>query len=989
MNHLKSDDNRPIGKLIILKQFFHPHYEWNRDTIKFPDWLVLGHYDTIETHNISYLKDMLDHTQVHSSQFEYGPNSKTYLPLILNSLYTKSISNKEDLAKIVDSDPLFQLWIQMQLSAVTVDFMKRTPTDACSNNQDIVHFKCLSNGVDQIGYHIQSILDKADYAGLHAVLYRSMGSYEFNAELRFSKECDFSEVFKLLQELKSVEFLDVKPAAKDLKNHHVFGRVNALITFNRRKIPRSTENRNPSPNYKIVQHIRISPGHDDEALGLSNRRKYPTWIGAESKNLIVEFQGGFNEYVAIMEDQLTDEIQNTGSVYSQFLFRQPIQEDRPSKADTLTKEHAPIAVGEFLKKLMVSTRDKLKEIEAKKSFGEVQITEFNVLLNVAIQGLLRNDKQLFLLDLVPYILAIPDYLIGYQQLSEQGRLTSPERLRYLKAIDRSIGLLRRAVRNRIEEMSQSVDPMSLSNRSFVSPKLMAAYSICARVAWSFLFDALADKEKCHACAFVGTLGRVVVEEPLMGLREKIQTEIEKGIASSGSSKGSFTKEAEDVIPLPHLLFYDLSGPLLLRPEAVFLSTIHELAEHLEWRGPKTQQNFLGEYQRIITQTALERAAVYFLLRHEKYRTSEHQEVLSGFIRARLEAMNSHTAIEKSIFSAFDSMQDLVSEKAILDFANGLGTGGVDSNELRIRRKSLRTLLKRFRDFIVLARLNYGQSDDDRSNHASFLIKDIASLKSLIKESFADLAMIDFLDTSRRLTSPNPTTSTILVDHFDWRYVYHYLLFIYRVWSPDLFNELASLSSEDLENGFDNPRLSEFFHRAIVLHYIVYRTNSKPFDYSTWEKSCSKDAFDLYSSFCCENGVSLELEESLFDEYLQIQFEWLKGGMILNEAEEQDCIAAVLWRQFEASRNSWMETRFSKADHTKALLSEFVDLWDSCSRELGKTATPNQHPAWTDLCRVRFLESLWCESTIPDPHGTTIPDPHGSTIPDPHGTKIFE
>lgn len=971
MNHLKSDDNRPIGKLIILKQFFHPHYEWNRETINFPDWLVLGHYDTIETHNISYLKDMLDHTQVHSSQFEYGPNSKTYIPLILNSHYTESVSNKAHLGEIVDSDPLFQLWIQMQLSAVTVDFMKRTPTDACSNNQDIVHFKCLSNGVDQIGCHIQSILDKSNYAGLHAVLYRSMGSHEFNAELSFSKECDFSAVFKLLQELKAVEFLDVKPAVKNLKNHHVFGRVNALITFNRKKIPHSTEKRNPSPNYKIIQHIRISPGHDDEALRLSNSKKYPTWIGAESKNLIVEFQGGFNEYVAIMENQLTDEIQNTGSVYSQFLFRQPIQEDRPSKADALNKEHAPIAVGAFLKDLMVSTRKKLREIEAKKSFGEVQITEFNVLLNVAIQGLLRNDKQLFLLDLVPYILAIPDYLIGYQQLSERGKLTSPERLRYLKAIDRSIGLLRRAVRNRIEEMSQSVDPMSLSNRSFVSPKLMAAYSICARVAWSFLFDALADKENCHACAFVGPLGRVVVEEPLMGLREKIQTEIEKGIASSGSSRGSFTKEAEDVNPLPHLLFYDLSGPLLLRPEAVFLSTIHELAEHLEWKGPKTQQDFFGEYQRIITQTALERAAVFFLLKHERYRSSEHQEVLSEFIRARLEAMNSHQGIEKSIFLAFDSIQDLVSEKAILDFVNGIGTEEMDSTELGIRRKSTRRLLKRFRDFVVFARLNYGQSDDDRSNHASFLIKDIASLKSLIKESFADLAMIDFLDTSRRLTIPNPTTSTILVDHSDWQYVYHYLLFVYRVWSPDLFKELASLTTDDLENGFDNPRLSEFFHRAIVLHYIVYRTNSKPFDYSTWEKSCSVDALDLYSSFCRENGVYLELKKSLFDEYLQIQFEWLKGGMILDEAEEQDCIAAVLWRQFEASRNSWMETSFSKADHIKALLSEFVELWDSCSRELCKTATRKQHLASIDLCRVRFLESLWCESTIADPHGIGI------------------
>ena len=128
MNPQEKDSNKPIGKLIILKQYFHPHYRVEPNPPKLPDWLVLGHYDSVETHIIKRLKDLIKYTRVvtfksknGSNKSKDGPNAQTYIPLVLNSFYmgepTPANIIEQDRAKEI----AFRFFIQMQLSAVTVD----------------------------------------------------------------------------------------------------------------------------------------------------------------------------------------------------------------------------------------------------------------------------------------------------------------------------------------------------------------------------------------------------------------------------------------------------------------------------------------------------------------------------------------------------------------------------------------------------------------------------------------------------------------------------------------------------------------------------------------------------------------------------------------------------------------------------------------------------------------------------------------------------
>ena len=971
MTSPSSDKKSAIGKLIILKQFFHPHYDWERRTDDFPEWLVLGHYDSVEAHEISKLKDLLPHTQVKTSQFKYGPNSQTYIPLVLNSFYVDTLPKNRQDCKEIEYDVVFRLFIQMQLSAVTVDLMKRVPMNSDANAVSEVQFQRLAMGVDRIGATIQSILDDPRYTRLSPMLYRSMGAYEFVAELSFVNENEFKEVFLVFQDLKAIDFSRVISENKLLKNHHVFGRVNALVTFNREKILASELSGQPVESYRIVQHIRISPGHDNEALALSQSRQFPTWIGTESKNLAVEFHGGFSEYVSVMKDQLTAAIQNTGSVYSEFLFRPTDGDARNTNSTENETHHHDIRIGKLLKEIKEGMYSKLEDLDSTKSFGDVQITEFNVLLHITIQGLFRNDKQVLLLDLIPYIQAIPDYLIGFHRLAERGMLTSPERLRFLRAIDRSISFLRRAVRNRIEEMSNSGDPMSLSNRSIVSPKMMAAYSICARVVWSFLQDSTQDKAPCNACALVGTLGRVVVEEPLLGLRRKI-ADCSQDITAINVSKEGVWDKTNSNNPLPRLLFYDLSGPLLLRPEAVFISTVHELAEHLEWRGPHSKLDFLGEYRRMITQATLDRAAVYFIHENDKYKVEYYQDLLGKFLGVCIESSLVGERSGTNIFSAIDAIQDLISEEDIDTFISKLVLKELLLNKRRLSKKAVSAFLRKFYEFVIDAKVNYSRGYGNDVKKSAVLMKDLKSVKSVINECFADLAMFSFLytsrcirDASRRNRHPNEEATPCLVSHSDWTYIYYYMFEMNHVWSPDLFKELASLSHEELAKGFENPRLSEFFHRAIVFDYLVHRTNTRGFDVHKWKSVCTNRLYGLYTKFCRdkEDDELVAMRYEIFKAYLGIQMDWLQEALILSDDVNQHCIAAILWRQFEYTQKHWMKSEFSTLDHTRALAIEFIDLWDNCAKELCGIGSGSGETASTEQQRVRFLEALWCESTF--------------------------
>jgi hypothetical protein len=978
MNPQEKDSNKPIGKLIILKQYFHPHYGVEPNPPKLPDWLVLGHYDSVETHIIKRLKDLIKYTRVvtfksknGSNKSKDGPNAQTYIPLVLNSFYMGKPTPANIIAQDREKEIAFRFFIQMQLSAVTVDGLKRVPSNPKKNCKDEIHFKQLVKGVDQIGGCIQSILDDPAYTSLNPILYRSMGADEFIAELTFAHESELSCVYSLFQALKGIDFQRAIPHAMENKNHHVFGRVHALVTFNRKRVRKQREIKNPPSSYKIVQHIRISPGHDHEALQLTTAKSYPKWIGTGTKNMVVEFQGGFEDYVSVIKDRLTEFNQNTGSVYSEFLFNPSAVVGDALDPISYANPHGQIAVGKYLLELIDETQLKLEYLEKTMSFGYVQIAEFKVLLHIAIQGLLRNDKQVFLLDLIPYIRSIPDYLIGYHKLVEGGSLTSKERLRYLRAIDRFVAYLRRSVRNRLEEMSNSGDPMSLSNRSLVSPKLMAAYSICARVVWSFLKDSFQDQAECNACALVGTLGRVIVEEPLLGLRQKI-TDFQTNAPRRNTKQNVVDSKRTQATPLPRLLFYDLSGPLLLRPEAVFLSTVHELAEHLEWKGPRSEIDFRESYRDVISQASLEQAAVHFIQERQDFiENREYQRVLGLFIFKCLEQSTQSDLEKTNIFFSIDFMHDLLSSVKLDTFFDFISSDTKRPEKIRLSREQITEFLSDFKTFVAQSGSSSVQVLENRATSKTSFPRSLGSLKDIVNECFADAAMFYFLRAARKGMEKNKKGSEdVSVNHSDWFYIYYYVLEAHLFWAPDLYEELSALTPAKLRSGFSNARLSEFFHRAVVLHYLVHRSMSKNFDVRQWESMCQDDIYGLYARFCMDHlEMKLKtLDQSVFSEYQKIQFHWLRRLLIIPENQDESSFASLLWEQFDQDRNSPEKECFSSSPYTRELASQFIGLWDACAEDLCGGSPSQEKTINTERERVRFLEALWCESTFVDVNG---------------------
>jgi hypothetical protein len=944
-----------IGRRVDLKQYFHPHYLWQRDADAFSPIITLGHYDTIKAVDVHTLIDLAPEEINLAFPGEPAPYTTTTVSLVLNSFLNKfrnvkstkdpqspeGIAQHEKDVKVFHKKRKFWIFIEIYLSAVTIDVLKRRKLDAISVAG--VQFKSLGRGVELVGSKLQEMLDSIDDEGVDSILYRSIGAQDFVIELKFDEEDNFRRLAELVIGLRQLEFSDIFP--KDHKpNHHVFSQVNAITSFDEGEVDKG-DNPKKESLVKIRQKIRIAPGHEfevfNQALHSDRKIKYESYsLGFENKNLHVNFEGGFVDYIHSRRKTLTQHHQNTGSVRSELTV--PLIEFAREN-DELQTQHAAIVMRDNVKRIIDECILKLKSFWTRKILSKSQFDELSNLVQSAVQGLSRNDKQIYLIDLIPFLQGIPAYI---EAMFKEGIATIKEKERFLKSLDNAIDLLTRAVRNRIDELSSFRDPMAPSNRTLVAPKLMSAYSTCASYAWALMKDSAMHTYPIRACAFVGSSGKVIVHRPLV--------ESHNYLHSKGYSN------------LPKLLFYELSGPMLFRPEIVFVNTIHEIAEESKWLDFVSSP--FGPYLKdLILRNVLSQINSAFVSTTIGDLTDDERKlIIDTFCNWVASQPPDVFATDGRTLAAFHQFPFLLRGKDLDEFFKSNQYTDRCSNIRRARLHEERLL----KSFIEFSAFDHHESDQtDEGLKARSFVERIHSQIGLIEECFADFAMLLYLFRSRVQTDSKDASTGEYPSRLtlqDAEYLCSSLLETLFSATPGLF-----VATDDTHRTLSLENLSEYFYRSILIIYLCLKFDRK-------HEESNKTVVQALVSNTLKRIVRFEvgsldqisrIDESVLDSFITNRFDDLKKLLILPsssaDGDESKCIANYFIKTLEAAESpetfsSWLT--LPSDEYEKELGSQFIELWSMA------VSAHSKSDALTNFKRLSFLDALWCESTFHDIDG---------------------
>lgn len=952
-----------IGRRVDLKQYFHPHYLWQRDAEAFSTIITLGHYDTIKVVSVHSLIDLAPEEINLAFPGQPAPYTTTTVSLVLNSFLSKfrnvkSAKDPQNSECIIqhekDMDVFYKkrkfwVFIEIYLSAVTIDLLKRRNLDAASVAG--VQFKSLGLGIELVGSRLQKMLNAIDDGGVDSILYRSIGAQDFVIELKFDDEKSFRLLADLVISLRQIEFSDVLPNDHN-PNHHIFSQVNAITSFDEDKFEKKDGPKEDSL-VKIRQKIRIAPGHEFEVFNQSpqsgKKIKNESYsLGFENKNLHVNFEGGFIEYIHYRRNTITQHHQNTGSVRSELTV--PLVSFKEKKPE-LQRQHAAIVMRDKVREIISECICKLKSFWTRKILSKSQFDELSNLVQSAVQGLSRNDKQIYLIDLLPFLQGIPTYI---ESVFEEGKSTIKERERFLKSLDNAIDLLTRAVRNRIDELSSFRDPMAPTNRTLVAPKLMSAYSTCASYAWALMRESSVHTYPIRACAFVGSSGKVNVHRPLVESHNDLL--------------------AKGYVKLPKLLFYELSGPMLFRPEIVFINTIHEIAEESKWLDFESNPFGPGLKDFMLRNVLSQINSAFVSKTVGKISGDESKSIIDAFCSW----VSSHppgvfTADGRTL-AAFHLFPYLLRGQVLDEFFKSKEY--IDRcSRIQKPRVHEESLLKSFLEFAAFDRHESDQSEEGKK--ARDFSERIHSQIGLIEECFADFAMLLYLFRSR-VQADNEDTSTgkypVRLTLQDADYLCSSLLETLFSATPGLFVTLANKSSgkiPDAHRTLSLESLSEYFYRSILIIYLCLKFDPerKASNKSVVQALVSNTLKRIVRSAVRSLDPNSCIDEALLDSFVGARFNDLIKLLVLpslnSDSDESKCIANYFIKTLEAAEtpgkfSSWLT--LPSDEYEKELGSQFIELWSMA------VSAHSESDALTNFKRLNFIDALWCESTFHDIDG---------------------
>jgi hypothetical protein len=873
------------------------------------------------------------------------------MSLVLNSIISENDPQKAiDLERInLVNKKTFHVLIELFVSAVSIDIFKRDKRTSIGGNpqEHLADFEVMREGMIQAGEIIQKILSEDRYSKIESILYRSFGAQDFVIEIQFNSEDEFKSFASLVLELRNVDYKRIKPN-QNAKNHHVFSQVNAIVSFDWVRVEES-QTTNSSPFMEINQKIRIAPGHEFEAMdrtrGTPPATRPEFRLGFEGKNLHLKFKGTFKEYVTSRKTDVTRSRQNIGSVQSELT----ISEDSLARPETSgAPEHQQVLIKQTLHEKIKTSINRLNNAKNGKLLSTYQIDELTNLMQSAYQGLSRNDKQANLIDLIPFLFGIPEYIDAVAQ-ARASNLSFKEYQTFLKSLDQSLDHLSRAVRNRIDELSSFRDPMTPSNRTVVANKLISAYSSCAHYAWEILGKWISPHYECHACAFVGGLGQVVVHRPLKNIHKTLRDQFSTN--------------------LPRLLFYDLSGPLLYRPEVVFLNTIHELAEETD--GFDTLETIHKERFRAHFLTiALARLQVAFLgsdaFKKSEWKGGKAQEedekrsLLKDFVVYVMNNNSNAYNTDDRVLAAIKSMQYLFEREMVINFKKSRNLDqdiGTYDSELNL-----------LNNFVEFCQMKYPERSESKDAQTLKAFRDeMNSLGKAANEFFADFAMyFHLLQIRARDSSSGSTTYLSLQDAV---YLNHCLLEAILSSMPSVLASGHPKGLSDNPNIKDSFALSEFVQRALLSMFICDKFEaSSDFNYDSFRRR----SFSLIRAMFSGLSHSYSMPNQFLNEELptaiQNSYDFMQLNAILPKQNDSKGVSVAnyllelidLW--FESYNRSgdggigWLG--LPKSLSCRKLSRSFIDLWD-----LAANKKIDSKDADLASKRVAFLNVLWCQSTV--------------------------
>lgn len=462
----------------------------------------------------------------------------------------------------------FSAIIRLTLSSIILDHAKTIP-----------NILARLTGAEE---RISTRLGEVDFK--NATVWATMGGPELVVILPLPSDEDFSRVFEFVKWLRELHGPDI--GETECVENHAFASVQANFFYRTAaallssKTDKPTEGEPKKPRHKYLCRVTVGAGHEVEfvkrALGTTPRSG--TYFTVSYRSIVIELSS-IDEVIKVIRD---------GGYKKRTLDEKEFYERRPYFIGIRTSIlfEWDEAVAEELK-----FQDKIPglnfspELETLLEEFSQSIRHFSKFLHTSqaeellhihrtiVSACRRNDRAIAIRDLFPFIKQLGVCLNSHHW---DIYLSKPE-TKYEVVILEDLALLIRhlwkAIRTRIDQRIQPIDPTFSSSLELGASKLLNASTVAAWIGWEMLRDqgvpgAVCGSQLFGACVATGNRGRVfgttVFPEFLM------------------DAKKSSNHDA-NALHAP-LVLIEVSGNALFKTHLAVAHFLHEIAEFCEWEN---------------------------------------------------------------------------------------------------------------------------------------------------------------------------------------------------------------------------------------------------------------------------------------------------------------------------------------------------------------------------------------------------------------------
>ena len=485
---------------------------------------------------------------------------------------------------IITNGSIFTFYSRMSLSSLAFDYVKDLP---CVENLFRATETWLLDSKNIAATEFKKFY-KSDAPDLDVTVWRTLGGPDLVC-LAFPKSpAEIAFLNTLLCTIRCLPASELLREISDVKSPkgHAFAAVQANLLYreneNLFETIKSNEFKDEETQFKLSYPCRVTvgPGHEHAVstriTNAINDNGIETSLCWGHRSIQYRFDHFYNLAIAIRDSSRPFDANKKAQVRQPDVsaFRTTIATDRDSFAlFENSYQHGPrgpVLSGE-LDGLLRSVKAKLSSF-GEEYLGRWQSHQLMQLYSTVESALHRSDRASGVRDLLPFF----DQLS--RAVTEIDWDTVLEDKSHEELSDEFTFLFSHlwgAIRNRIENRGEPLDPSFPNTIEYGASKVVSAYSVTAWIASYLLFHGDDDKIPDTDCArenfatavCAGAMGVVVGGKFFEDLLERSSTLFE-----------SKTREKWNA----HLCHLSVSGPVLFTPEVTLVFCLHEIAEFSDW-----------------------------------------------------------------------------------------------------------------------------------------------------------------------------------------------------------------------------------------------------------------------------------------------------------------------------------------------------------------------------------------------------------------------